>query len=63
MTCWWLQGSAYFTLAITKTVQDVTRNCTFTMKSFKTTNNMPILIKERQFKQSLLDPNSLKSKL
>ena len=48
-----LRGLAYFTLALTKTVQDVKRNCTFTMKSFKTTNNMPILIKERQFKQSL----------
>ena len=49
----WLRGLAYFTLALTKTVQDVKRNCTFTMKSFKTTNNMPILIKERQLKQSL----------
>ena len=44
----WLQSLAYFTLALTKTVQDVTRNCTFTMKSFKTTkNDMPILIKKK----------------
>ena len=41
-SCHWLQGSAYFTLALTKTVQDVTRNCTFTLKSFKNTKNKPI---------------------